>query len=182
MVDTSIIQLANQLRSNLDKLGEFLVEELAMELVAQGHRATGKLVGSIDYAVRELVNGISLEISYLEYGRFMNDGVPASRIPFGKKTGAKTSKYIQGLIDWINQKQLARGISALGLAIGIARKHKQEGMPTKGSYAFSTNGRRVGFQNHVLMKQEAKINSIVQDGLSKTVEAELEVIIGKITK
>lgn len=180
---TDYLKLGQDLRNNLERIGDFLKEELVSELIAQGHRATGKLANSVDYSVKEFVNGLSLEVSYLSYGRYLNDGVPANRIPFGgKKTGAKTSKYIQALIDWVQIKGIATGIAAKGLAFGIARKHKQEGMPTKGSYAFSSNGRRIGFQNFVLKNSIDEIEDILQDGLAEAVSAQLDVIVGSITK
>jgi len=179
---TDIIKLAADLRKNLEKLGDFLVEELAAELVAQGHRATGRLAGSVEAAVKEYREGISLEISYLEYGRYVNDGVKAERVPFGRKTGAKTSKYIEALIKWVQIKGLATGLEAKGLAFGIARKHKKEGIPTRGSYAFSRNGRRVGFQNYILSQNIDEVDRIVQSGLNEAVSAQLDIIIGNITK
>lgn len=179
MID--IIKLSQELRANLDKLGEFLVEELARELAAQGHRATGRLISSIEQGVTTFKNSIALEIKYLEYGRYVETGVSAARIPYGKKTGAKTSKYIQALIEWVKIKGIASGLEATGLAFGIARKHKKEGMPTRGSYAFSNNGRRKGFQSYVVQSNQNKIDNLLQDGLEATVSAQLDLLIANIT-
>jgi hypothetical protein len=177
-----IIKLSNQLRDNLDKLGDLLKDELARELIGQGHRATGRLASSIEYNVTVYANSLALEISYLEYGRYVETGVRADRIPYGKKTGAKTSKYIQALIEWVKIKGIASGLEATGMAFGIARKHKQEGMPTRGSYLFSSNGRRKGFQSYVVNNNAAKIDSILQDGLEATVLAQLDILVADITK
>ena len=177
------IKLANELRANLDDLGEFLTQELAAELIAQGHRATGRLASSIEYNVTAFAQGIALEISYLEYGRYVETGVSKERIPFGGgKTGAKTSKYIQALIEWIKVKKIASGLQAVGLAFGIARKHKQEGMPTRGSFKYSKNGGRTGFQSFVIRANEGKIDDILQDGLEAVVSAQLDILIANITK
>lgn len=176
------IQLAKDLRANLDNLGDFLTNALSKELVAQGHRATGRLAKSIEYEITSFRNTIALEISYLEYGRFVETGVSKERIPYGKKTGAKTSKYIQALIEWVKIKKLATGLEAVGLAFGIARKHKQEGMPTRGSYRFSSNGRRTGFQSHTISANEDEINDILQDGLQAAVSAQLDILVANITK
>lgn len=176
------IKLAKELTANLNDLGDFLANALAKELIAQGHRATGSLAKSIEYNVVAFRNTIALEISYLEYGRFVETGVSASRIPYGKKTGAKTSKYIQALIEWVKIKRLATGLEAVGLAFGIARKHKQEGMPTRGSARFSSNDRRTGFQSHTIAVNEGKIDDILQDGLDATVSAQLDILVANITK
>lgn len=177
-----ILTLAKELRANLDDLGDFLVAELARELIEQGHKATGRLAASIEQQVVAYANGIALEIKYLEYGRYVETGVSADRIPYGKKTGAKTSKYIQALIEWIKIKGIASGLQAKGLAFGIARKHAQEGMPTRGSYNFSNNGRRKGFQSYVVQQNAAKIDELLQDGLAQTVSAQLDLLIANITK
>lgn len=175
------IKLAKELRANLDDLGDFLVKELAYELAQQGHKATGSLISSIEYNVTAFADALALEIQYLEYGRYVETGVPANRIPFGKKTGAKTSKYIQALIEWVKVKRIASGLQAVGLAFGIARKHKQEGMPTRGSFAFSRNGRRTGFQTFVINQNAGKIDDIIQDGLEATVSAQLDDLIARIS-
>jgi hypothetical protein len=39
---------------------------------------------------------------------------------------------------------------ALSAAFATAKKHKREGMPSRGSYAFSSNGRRTGFVKNTL--------------------------------
>jgi hypothetical protein len=176
------IKLARELRANLDDLGEFLTVELANELSMQGHKATGSLIRSIDFNVTAFANALALEIEYLEYGRYVETGVSASRIPFGRKTGAKTSKYIQALIEWIKVKRIASGMRAVGLAFGIAKKHKQEGMPTRGSYQFSSNGRRIGFQSYVINQNISRIDSIIQDGLEAAVSAQLDNLIANITR
>lgn len=176
------IRLAKELRENLDSLGDFLTDALAKELVAQGHRATGSLAKSIEYEITSFRNTIALEISYLAYGRFVETGVSKERIPYGKKTGAKTSKYIQALIEWVKIKKLASGLEAVGLAFGIARKHKQEGMPTRGSVRFSSNGRRTGFQSYTISSKESEINDILQDGLQAAVSAQLDILVANITK
>jgi hypothetical protein len=174
--------LGAQLRTALDGLGAHLVEELQKELIQQGHKLTGKLVNSIEHAVTNFRRQLSLEISYLRYGAIVNDGVRASRVPFGGKgTGAKTSKYIQALIRWVELRNIAQGIKAQGVAFAIARKHKKEGIPTVGSRAFSRNGRRVGFQNIVLADNLDRIEDTVSNAGDAAVNAALDVIVGRIT-
>lgn len=174
--------LAEQLRSALDDLGYYLVLELRKELAAQGHNLTSELSKSISHAVDNYRSGLSLSISYLKYGIYVNNGVRPERVPFGGgRSGAKTSLYIQALIDWVKERRLAEGTQAVGMAIAIARKHAKEGIPSIGSRKFSSNGRRVGFQNITIANNLDKIEEATQSGIQVSVNTTLDIIIGRIT-
>jgi hypothetical protein len=179
---TDIIQLSRDLRANLSKVGELLTRELREELVGQGHRATGRLIESIEYNVNAFVDGLELQVSYLRYGAIVNNGVRANRVPYGKKTGAKTSQYIQALIKWVKVKGIAQGLEAKGVAFAIAKKQAQVGIPTPKSVAFALNGRRVGFQDYVVDTQQKQIEEALQGGLETTVSAQLDLLISRITQ
>ncbi len=174
--------LGKELNAALNELGEHLVGALREELIAQGHKLTGSLVNSIEHTVEQFRKQLSLSISYLRYGAIVNNGVRPARVPFGGgSTGAQTSKYIQALIRWVQLRNIAQGIRAKGVAFAIARKHKQEGIPTVGSRAFSSNGRRVGFQNIVLADNLDRIEDTVTNAGAQAVNAALDVIVGRIT-
>ncbi len=173
--------LGEQLRAALADLGAHLVDALREELIAQGHKLTGSLVNSIDAAVEQYRGQLSLSISYLRYGAIVNNGVRPARVPFGNGNGAKTSKYIEALIRWVELRNIAQGIRAKSVAFGIARKHKQEGIPTVGSRAFSKNGRRVGFQNIVVADNLDRIEDTVANAGDVAVNAALDIIVGRIT-
>lgn len=182
MARLDLIKLGKDLRANLDDLGHFLVIELQKQLQGSGHEATGKLSKSIEHEVQDYAKGLELVVSYLRYGIFVNDGVAASRVPFGQKTGAKFSLYIQGLIEWVKVKRLAQGVEAVGLAFGIARKHKQVGISTPDSRRFAANGVRNGFRDRVLKREALTIFEIVQDGLSDAVGFTINRLAQNITK
>jgi hypothetical protein len=182
MATGNLQQLAKDLRANLEDLGYFLTVELQKQLRGSGHEATGKLSKSIEHEVQDYTKGLELTISYLRYGIFVNDGVAASRVPFGQKTGAKFSLYIQGLIEWVKVKRLAQGVEAVGLAFGIARKHKQVGISTPASRRFAPNGVRNGFRDRVLAAQGQRITDIIQDGLSESVNFTINRLAQNITK
>lgn len=182
MAATNLIQLGKDLRNNLDDLGYFLKVELQKQLKGSGHEATGKLSKSIEYEVQEYSKGLELVVSYLRYGIFVNDGVAASRVPFGKKTGAKFSLYIQGLIEWVKVKRLAQGVQAVGLAFGIARKQSKVGISTPESRRFAPNGVRNGFRDRVLEREALTIFEILQDGLSDAVGFTINRLAQNISK
>ncbi len=128
-------------------VADFFQSELKKELQQQGHKDTGKLIDSINYEILSDSKAVYITFSYLFYGDIVNDGVKPNKIPFGNSTNATTSKYIEALKNWAKRKGFKKPLSA---AFAIAHKHKKEGMPTKGSYAFSSNGRRKNWKTFTL--------------------------------
>ena len=129
-----------------------LVDGAKGELRQQGHKATGRLENSfeVDFDFSDL-NRLIARIYVADYALPLDSGVPASRIPYSRPGRAKTSKYIEGLIQWagvvkpgLNEKQRR------SFAFAVATAHKREGMPTAGSYSFSKNGRRTEWIKHGL--------------------------------
>jgi hypothetical protein len=127
-----------------------LRDALRDELEKQGHRLTGKLAESIVFEIRvdgDKVVGVFLGESY---GLVLETGVSASRIPYGGKTGkGGTSKYIQGLVRFFELKGLGQK-QALRAAFAVATRAKREGMPSRGSFKFTRNGRRKNWITHTL--------------------------------
>ena len=126
---------------------------LRTEADAQGHRNTGKLSDSIRFEIS--ADGIHAvgRMYVAEYGIYVNVGVTADRIPFGKGGGTPggTSQYIQGLIEYWEDRGLS-GREAIGAAFALAHVHEREGMPSRASYQYSSTGERTGFVNRVLEK------------------------------
>jgi hypothetical protein len=136
-----------------------LAEAGKIELVQQGHKATGKLVNSIEEKVVEATLDKLVGVIYSEdYYIYVNDGVKASRVPFSGSRGSssnQTSKYIEGLLRWaqvvkpgLNEKERKSFVFA------VANTHRKEGIPTSGSFSYSKNGRRTawiryGFEEYV---------------------------------
>jgi hypothetical protein len=130
------------------QVAEFFKKELTNEFNSQGHRDTGKFEKSIEYDILTNVGTIEIVFSYLKYGIFLEKGVAANKIPFGVGAGRKaTSLYIEALKNWAARKRMLKPLSA---AFAIAKTHKKEGMPSRGSYKFSKNGRRRNFQSFTL--------------------------------
>ena len=169
---SDIQNLTNTLKNSLEDLGAYLVEQVQIELKQQGHKATGKLIDSVGYVVAGALGELELEVSYLNYGSFVETGVTASRIPFGgNSSGKKTSLYIQALMDWIVIKRLASASNKVkAFAFAIANKHKKEGMPTRNSYKFSNNGRRTGFQSQVLSQEKKHIETVLSNKVGESMQ------------
>lgn len=141
---------------------EAIKRGLIKELQAQGHHLTGALENSIQYEIKVEPGQISAVMTANDYGIFVEFGVPAGRIPFGgnKGKGGGKSKYIQGLVRFFELKGLS-GREALGAAFATAHKHKREGMPTRSSYAFSSNNRRTGFIRNTLEQYLPELTEII---------------------
>ena len=112
-----------------EQVGEVVKKAVKQAFVMQGRTLTGALVNSIDYSVNATVNSAFIEFTLLDYGMILNYGVPANRIPFSPGSGAKSSKYIDGLKMYAKLRFNANDKEAERIAFAIARKHKKFGMP-----------------------------------------------------
>lgn len=152
------------LEAVLIKEVEKIIEMLKAELAAQGHRNTGRLERSISYNVTRNAEGLLATVSANEYAIYLEFGVPASRIPFSPGSGAKSSKYIAGLINYFKSKGLQPS-EARSAAFATAHAHKREGMPTRKSYRFSSNNRRTHFTRTTLEQYlPTLVNNLQQAG------------------
>lgn len=114
------------------QVGEVVKKAVKAAFIMQGRSLTGALVNSIDYSVNATVNSAFIEFSLLDYGMILNYGVPANRIPYSPGSGAKSSKYIDGLKLYAKLRFNANDKEAERIAFAIARKHKKFGMPLDG--------------------------------------------------
>lgn len=160
----------------MTKVLTFTQGNLREELTEQGHVLTGRLRDSIQYRIQATPGKVVGMIEAEDYALSMEFGVPASRIPFSGATGrGGTSKYISGLIRFF----ILRGRSpaeAKRAAFATANAHKREGMPTRGSYQFSKNGRRTGFVSHTINSTLSEIEAMFEKefGAVLLLEFELE--------
>lgn len=133
-----------------------IIGYLRDELNQEGHRASGSLERSFRAEITENdTEGFLGVIFANDYWTILEDGVSAGRIPYtpGKRTGASSSKYIQGLLNWaaIVRPELDDE-ERKGFVFAVATKQSREGMPTRGSYSFSRNGERKNFVQRTIDK------------------------------
>lgn len=140
-----------EIKQGLEVIGEFLVSELRKELEAQNHRATGNLIDTMRSVVKVGATGYEIEIFAENYAKFVDEGFGA---------GKWVSVY--ALAEWVERKGIATGEKNIkSAAFAIRRKIFDEGMPTKGSYAFSGNGRRKDFLKIIIDEQTETIFNMV---------------------
>jgi hypothetical protein len=119
---------------------EFLCDELRAEIKAQGHEDTGELVRSIRYEIKHTGNSLSATIFAAEQMDYVN-----RKLRFRGVSRAQ----ITALTAWWKRKGKNEK-QAKSAAWATAKAHEKQGMPTRGSYAFSKNNRRIGaLQNSV---------------------------------
>lgn len=146
------------------------------EIRAQGHVASGRGMNSVEGVVlpndgTKIVGGIFAE-DYMVGP--VDNGVPASRVPYSPGSGAAFSQYIQSLMDWIQRwiKPSYTDEEAKSFAFAIANTAIEEGHPTRGSYSFSENGHRTSWvkrgleDNERFIEEELELFAIIEAAMA----------------
>ena len=156
------MQTPKKIIDGIATLSEELKTDLKFELEQQGHKDTGNLINSIHYDIVKENGNIVVVFSYLDYGKDMNDGIKAANV---KRLAGIDLKTLE---DWAARKGFKNPKWA---AIRINQKHLKEGMPTKNSFKFSKNGRRTGWQDHVLKEHKKQMPSKLQQKIINPLSA-----------
>lgn len=161
-------------RPVLEQVARLALEAVAIEWKAQGHNLTGKAIQELETRIVERGNSTIIEGYVLDYMATQNTGVPASRIPYNPGSGARSSQYIAGLVDYVQKRMGKSQREAESIAFAIASKHKREGMPTKNSVRFSSTGKRTGFIEAALDGVEPKLAQLIEQGIGETINFVVE--------
>lgn len=164
---------------DFDLIGFSIVQDLVDELRQQGHTASGDLIRSVIATTQKTLDGVESSISNLSYGKTVNDGVPASKVP---RYGAAYGNLLFSLVKWIRLKKLAFGADkAYRFAANIIRKAQITGFPTPGAYKFSKNGRRTGWIDHTIatyqIQWENEVENISTDLVVNYLNAKIDAIV-----
>jgi len=148
-----MIDLTDFIKKNFNDMLLFLVGIAREEIKAQGHTLTGKLERSLRTDISISLGTFSGKVMVEDYGVIIDKGVKYNKIPYRRGSGAKTSKYIEALTKYFQQRGLDFK-KAKGAAFATAYKQKiaREGMPTRNSYTFSSNGRRTQWIRRTTLK------------------------------
>ena len=150
-----------RIQDGLANIGQFVIEELAKEIIKQDHSNTGKLIESLDYKV---VNNV-VEIFMNDYGRYVNTG---------RKRGAKKVP-ISALVEWIKQRGIeSNNKKAVGIAFAIQKTIERQGSPTTNS---RKKGKRVEFVDDTIERIEGIIEQRVADLYEKEIEIQLDNLV-----
>lgn len=165
-----------------DEVGKIVTQAVKESFALQGHKLTGELERSIEYKVNQKRDAINIDFYLYDYGMIQNYGVTASRIPFNPGSGAKTSKYIDGLKNFAKLRFGVDDKKAKSIAFAIAYKHKQQGMPTRGSYAYSKNGKRTGAIFDALKESDDKVMELINAAYSEYITQNILSVITEVQK
>ena len=144
------------------QIGEVVKRALIISYTMQGHKLTGGLINSIEYQVRAQVTAASIDFYMYDYGVILDKGVSAANIPYQRGSGAGSSKYIDGLKQYARLRMgAATEKEAERIAFAIANKHKQQGMPTKASFVYSSTGKRTGAIDAALEDANPEVTRLI---------------------
>lgn len=163
-----------------DRVKQIALQGIAIEWRKQGHELSGQAVRNMDAIELPISLGIRIEGYLPDYMAYLNAGIPGPRIPYSPGSGARHSKYIEGLKQYAKARMNASDKEALGIAFAIASKHKREGMPTRSSARFSQTGKRTGFIEIALDALTPQIEEAIREELAIVWENEIETIFKSI--
>ena len=143
----------------IEELVEYLIKKIRENLSAQGHNLTGRLSRSLEGKESESGDAWAFSIFWEAYGTVIEQGLNRSRVPYSPGSGAKHSKFIEGLIKYVKLRGLRprKGQTVKGIAFAIAASGKKVGFPLPGSRRFSSTGRRTGAISEVLDNEKRAI-------------------------
>jgi hypothetical protein len=139
-----------------ESVGMVVTEAVKKAFILQGRKLTGALVNSIDYNVKASINSAYIEFTLLDYGMILNYGVPPNRIPFSPGSGAKSSKYIDGLKMYAKLRFSVNDKEAERIAFAIAYKQKKRGMPLDG---------KTGAVEQGIKESSDEVQALISDAL-----------------
>jgi hypothetical protein len=143
-----------------EQVGEVVKKAVKQAFIMQGRTLTGALVNSIDYSVNATVTSAFIEFTLLDYGMILNYGVPANRIPFSPGSGAKSSKYIDGLKMYAKLRFNANDKEAERIAFAIAHKHKKFGMPLD---------KKTGAVEEGIKESSEEVEALISEALTQVI-------------
>lgn len=156
-------------RQLLEQIASLALQAVAIEWKAQGHNLTGKAIREMETRIVEKGNVTVIEGYVIDYMATINAGVTASRIPYTRGSGARSSQYIKGLTEYVKRRMGKSEREAQRIAFAIASTHKKEGMPSKASRRFSKTGKRTGFIEQALEDVEPQLLELIERGVEESI-------------
>jgi hypothetical protein len=166
-------------------LEHVLTKALQEEWTAQGHAMNSKIITDMEYVVKQEVNQLTISGMIYPYGNIIAAGVMASKIPFSapSKRGG-TSLYIKALQEYVKLRMhISDEKKSLSVAFAIAQTQKYSGdawgMPTRGSYAFSSTGKRMAWVEEALKRNEGNILEAIREMCFELMTVKIDVLLTK---
>lgn len=144
--------MSDSIRPDLEKALDVLIRRSIAEIKAQGHTATGRGIASFETQILPTMKGFIGNILVEDYMLFVDSGTRPHRPPF------------KAIFDWA--KVVKGGISdeeAKRFAWAVISTMEKVGIPSPGSYAYSSNGRRKEWSKFAIAAAESDIGKILLD-------------------
>jgi hypothetical protein len=167
------------------ELQKVLSKALQDEWIAQGHSMNNKIIETIEYVTKQEADILTLSGFMFPYGLIINAGTKSENIPYSGRTGAGgTSLYIQGLQNYVKLRMnIEDDKKSLSIAFAIAQTQKFSddwmGMPTRGSYAYTTTGKRLEWIGEAFKHEEDQIGITVRQMCFNLLSLQVDVILNK---
>lgn len=161
-----------------DRFKENLKKSLLQSWTDQGHYMNGAIISTMEFVVNSTEKYIDIIGMINKYGAYLEAGVKKNKIPFSGTGGhGGKSLYIQALAKYAQLKLHVPEKQSLGVAFAIAYTQKREGMPTKGSYAFSKTGKRTMWIQETLKANKELISLFILENFGKLLSAQIDNLI-----
>ena len=147
------------------KIKAYVVQEIKKAWAAKGHNLSNSLVESLEFMIADTF----IDVLMNDYGVIQDEGVRASKVPFNGRGNGGTSKYIQGLMDYVERRiGIAKGTKEnKAVAFAIAHTHKKTGIRTK------ERGKGSKWLTSVISQMEAGIANIIEAGIANDLEVQI---------
>ena len=152
--------------TTINKIGKIYVDSFKNEILQQNHSASGKLVNTMRYSLKENKDSVDLVVQTLaQYFMEVNNGVPPKKWD------------LDDVLQWMDDRDSnpnnrfkfpSEKTDRVIMAINIAKKIAREGTKNSKTEYLSYNGFRKGFINRVVKFHQKNFekdihNSIQQD-------------------
>lgn len=153
-------------KEHMQKVRDLATRKVKDELQQQGHVDTGKLLQSIQAEIENTEADI-LEVigTHETYGKFLNDGVPGSRIRPARRKGrgrggnGRKSPRQEAIEGWLRRKVMpgASDKQVSGRYFAIVATWRKKGFPSPGGKKFAANGRNTRYADLGISENEGMI-------------------------
>jgi hypothetical protein len=167
----------------MQHVGNYIIEKIRERSRIQGHTLTGKFEAGLRAEIRKEGNRtLIVGIDESGVGKYIDEHVQCSDIPYSRGSGAGSSAFIDGLKRYAELRFNLSGKQALSAAFAMATKMKQEGKPTLGSYRYTQNQRRVGVISDTLNEQKETIRQMISSEVRQDFRLQMINLIRKTNK
>lgn len=124
-----------QILDVINKYGKEVIAEMVTRLKTQNKFASGRLINSLNYEVKEVVGQLTIRFSMIDYGVFVDKG---------RKPGKQPP--IQAIKDWVKLKGIPQKA-----AYPIAKSIGKFGIAPTNFWSISTRRRQSSFEKQLAL-------------------------------